>query len=309
MIIKRPMLIPGLFLLLMSLQSCNQPTSTHPIAKTVSISDIYFSISNTPSDWWDDNASSKPSLSYDFTIRYSGKITSSEMEYARIYLPDDSEYYWTLDPANDLDTENNSISISGCTGIDTTKELPLGIMKGEIKLTSGTVSSYSFTMGRPGATTTGGYSIAYSSEDEGSAANPAISVPALMRPTIDNLTNNEGTITVNFKINGPNIHNGVLWFYDGARNYIGKSPTFLDRVNGEVCAQLNNGIFNYGDGQSNTISLHPSSAIDTNGNTLSTSLFDSIQHCRVVVMDGFQYAGDPNYSYATYDYRAISAVY
>jgi hypothetical protein len=271
--------------------------------KTVSIDKVGFYIGTCTTDYWSSGASIKPYLAYYFKLYFSGDIAASDVEYARVYLPNGSTHYWTFDLANGFDAANKYIYGNGFCGSGNTMELPIGTMRAEIKLADGKSSTYDFTMGIPGNTSPGSYSYVYSADDETNGSSSY--APALRRPSVTSFANSGSAITVGFAANGSNVHNGWVWFYTSSGTYVGAFYYFLDPTTGAVSPKLSGGFQAAG---ANTLSSIAAGDIrDSSENSISASTFSTIAKCRVVVCDGLQYAASGKY--ANYDYRAMSAFY
>ena len=109
-------------------------------------------------------------------------------------------------------------------------------------------------MGFPGNKTNSGDAYVFSVEDETTPLYPQVTVPALQRATISSFQVSPTEIDISFSINGNNVDNGYVLFYDSSNVYIGRSPYFLDSSNGAVFGGLNLGnSFNNADGQSNSV--------------------------------------------------------
>lgn len=285
--------------------SCKTSTSSDSDMKSLTITSVAYYATTCPSDYWQSSVTYKANLVYYFGIHFAGDIQASDVLYARIYLPNNSSSYWTLDLAKGFDAADSEIWGANCYDGDDIKALPIGTMKAEIKLTDGAVADYSFTMGVPGSKTANGYSYAYSKDDEPSPFY-ASSTPAIQRPTVNSLTLSGGsTLSISFTVNGDNVHNGWIWLYDSSDTYLGRFSYFLDPANGAVSPRLSGGLFNYSNGGTNTVTLSVADLVDSSGNAMSAAAFSTIAHCRVVVCDGAQYAAPGRY--ASFDYRALSA--
>jgi hypothetical protein len=290
-------------ILLLGFAGCRSATNSSS-GDGVSIKGVGYIAVNAPTDWWNTSSSAKPSLSYNFTIYFNG---SPSVSTARVYLPNNSSFYWTLDPSL-YNSSTNSISEQGFWWTDDTRELPVGTMKAEVSLTDGTTLDYMFTMGIPGNKTNSGDAYAYSVEDETTPLYPQVTVPALQRATISSFQVSPTEIDISFSINGNNVNNGWIWFYDSSNVYIGRSPYFLDSSNGAVFGGLNLGkSFNNAEGQNNSVVLNNGQLFDSHGNAVSNSDFSRITHCRLVVIDGAQYVAAGK-GYTDYDYKAISTL-
>jgi hypothetical protein len=282
--------------------------------KTVSIADVGFSIANRPLDWYPASATAKPNLVYDFTLALEGNMSAADISSARVYLPNDSGYYWYFNPADDFDAATKRIygsfryggrTVGGLLEAGSGVELPIGMMKAEVKLTNGVASTYSFLMGVPGSTTTNGKSFVYAPDGAYSAAEPSVSASAMGRPTVTSFTGGgPDPLVVTFSLLGSNAHNGWVWFYDGSGAFVGELYPFRARSDGTVTPAMGGGAFNVTTGASNTLTISAAN-ITYNGAPASSSQVSSIQDCRVVVCDGAQYEAADRWTW--YDYKAISA--
>jgi hypothetical protein len=297
-----PLALLSLVAMFVLLQSCKEATETK---KTVTITDASFWIDNTPNDWWSAGAQTKPSLIYNFRIYFSGDIAAADIEHAYVYLPNNNSH-WTLDVESGFNAASQKITDSGFWYSTNVRELPIGTLTAEIKLTSGAVSKFPFTMGIPGSISPGDKNYVYCQEDESLASFPSVSVPAVSRPTVTGISNIGSSISVSFTCNGSNVNNGYIWFFDGNRDYKGFFGYFRDGTSGADSGKLTGG-FHRSDGGSNTITLAATDIVDSNGDAITSTAFASISHCRVIVTDGSQYIATNGY--ANYDYRAISSMY
>ena len=170
------------------------------------------------------------------------------------------------------------------------------------------MGDYTFTMEIPGNKTNSSDAYVYSLQDETTPLYPQVTIPAVQRATTSSFQASTTEIDVSFSVNGNNVNNGWIWFYDSTNIYIGRSPFFLDSSTGAVFGGLNSGTsFNNADGQSNSIVLINGQLIDSNGNAVSDSDFSRIAHCRIVLIDGAQYVAIGR-GYTDYDYRSISTL-
>jgi hypothetical protein len=287
--------------------SCSQPAA---VDVNATITNVGWFVNTTPNDWWSASSTYKPLLVYNFNIYFSGNISASDIEYARVYLPG-STTWWTLDHANGFNAAGSVISGSGFWYSDNLKELPIGNLNAEIKLLNGKISDMPFTVGYPGSINPGSNSYVYSSDDEKVAAYPSVSKAALRRPSVTSLIYSGGgspTVTVSFIIRGTDVHNGFIWYYDSLNNYIGRSPYFRDANTGADSSNLSGGTFNRNDGSTNTHTVYAADLIDGNGAVVTSSAFTTIAKCRVVVFDGLQYESLPSKPYIHYDFRAVSSL-
>jgi hypothetical protein len=288
-----------------SLLAVSCDTGEHDFA----IAAVSFTMDNKPEDYWA-SASSAPILAYHFELLYRGDIAATDIEFARVYLPGTTSQWWTIDPLDYFDPVGKTIGDMSTSHYsdDNVRELPIGELVAEVALTDGTVSRYAFTMGQPGATTTGGYAYAYAADDGLSPTYPSLSVPALRRAAVTGLATDtdDGTITVGFTVNGPNANNGYVWLYDSAGDFMGASPWFRDPSTGAYASSVNGGAgFANADGAANTVVLS-APQITADGAAISDAAFAAIAHCRVVLTDGAQYA---SMGYGNYDYRSVSSLF
>ncbi len=284
------------------LVSCKMPTDDPaPAAKVTILGISYFAV-NTPSDWWASTSSVKPGLTYSFGIKFEGSLTQADIVSAKVYLPNSAKY-WTIDPDH-FDQSANELYETGFRFDSYMYELPVGEMKMEVVLTDGSRLERLFTMGVPGHEANEGHSYVYN--EDVVPTYPTASIQALYRPIITASSFTTSPISVTFTVNGPDVHNGWIWCYDAALNYIGCTSFFRDSVTGSCFSGLNGGSgFNISNGGSNTISLINTDLFDSNGNSVTPASFALIKKFRVVVTDGVQYESS---SYTAFDYKAISAL-
>jgi len=235
---------------------------------------------------------------YYLSLRWEGDAGLSDIEYARVYLPDHNRYWsFALDDAH-FDAAKKKVF-----GYFIFKEdhnaVPIGDMQAAIKAKDGDVSTLDRTFTAPASTSTMGYGYAYS--ENGSALNSTY-VPAIKRPTvtahaIDDLA---AQLSVTFAVNDSRVYDGYLWLYDGADTYIGYSSYFRGSADGVVSSIVNGGTTFNTDGSPNVVLLGSPDI------TLSAGYdFSNIAKVVVVVTDGTQYAAAGRYN--AHDYRAYSA--
>jgi len=264
--------------------------------ESATITNVGWDIENCPSDM------TSNILCYNFYLYYSGNISASSVQYARVYLSDGT--YWTIDPAIYLNATRNYIGgIERCYWNTSVTDLPVYALKAEIKLNNGKDSTYSFTPHIPGSLTNGSYSYVYAPEAgtgyySGEAA-------AVARPVATGIIVSSN-VTVTFTTNDTHVNNGWVWFYDSGDNYLGGFFYFRDSTTGATSSRLNGGSPINKNGTQNTVTVSASDIKDTNGNPLSS--VSGIAHCRVVVTDGSQYEIEGTGHYADYDYESISAM-
>jgi len=276
-------------------------------SKTVTIEDVGWYIENVASDRWAAESEVKPSLTYSFEVFFKEDLSASDIEYVRIYLPDNSGSYWTIDHDRYFHADTNSVggSVRYWYGANP-KELPIGELTAEILLTNGKSDTYSFIMGKPGSTSTEGYSYVYSKEDEATPTYPASSAPAVMRPTVESLSLSGGQLLTTFTVKGNNVRNGWIWLYDANGDYVGRSVHFFNQLTELSSTKFSSGSFQNASDSQNTLALSESDIYDGSGNAIGATALNSIQHCRVFTTDGGQYSG---HSAIQYDYRAMSSYY
>jgi hypothetical protein len=294
-----------------SFVACSSGSDDAP--KTVNITDVGFSIANRPTDWYSASATNKPNLVYNFTLVLEGNMTAADIASAKVFLPNSDTSSWSFTPAEDFDPAKKSIyggffddgrTVGGVPNAGSGVELPIGTMKAVVKLTNGVSSSYDFTMGVPGSTSTGGMSYVYSPDDEAGAVEPSISAPALQRPTVTAFTGGgPDPLVVSFAILGNDVHNGWVWFYDSSDEYVGEFYPFRARSDGTASVRLNGAAFNAENGGTNTLTVGASD-IHYNNTAISSAAFSAISSCRVVVCDGAQYEAADRWTW--YDYKAVS---
>jgi len=275
--------------------------------KTVTIEDVSWFIENVASDRWAAGSDVKPSLTYSFEVFFEEDLSASDIEYVRIYLPGNSDSYWTIDKERYFHADTNSVGGSARYWYGANpKELPIGALTAEILLTNGKSDTYSFIMGKPGSTSTEGYSYVYSKEDEATPTYPASSAPAVMRPTVESLSLSGGQLLTTFTVKGNNVRNGWIWLYDANGDYVGRSVHFFNQLTELSSTKFSSGSFQNASDSQNTLVLSGSDIYDGSGNAIGATALNSIQHCRVFTTDGGQYSG---HSAIQYDYRAMSSYY
>lgn len=271
----------------------------------VQISDVGYSISNVPADWWVSSSSQTPSLVYKFTLQFSGELSSGDINSARIYIGDTSRY-WSF-YSSDFDASLNRLSANNFWWTANDNELPIGQFTARVELVNGKVLEKTFLVGIPGHIEPSSYSYVYNSDEENQADNISSSAKTLQKVTINSAIKTNSEITINFKIHGDNVHNGWVWFFDTNENYLGYSGLFLDADTGAIKAGLNSGqAFNNENLEDNLLAIQQTGISDSSGSVISLADFNNIARCRVVVCDGAQYEYLGKYSY--YDYRAISVL-
>jgi hypothetical protein len=286
-------------LFLLFLIGCAQPvtsgdSSSSGTANSITITSMGWIIENIDTSFW---SSTPPTHAfYDFWIYFSGtNISASDITYARIYIPPNYTSYWTIDPAQYLDTQNMKIGGWG-RWYSSTNCLQIGNLKAEIKLNNGTSATFTKTIPAPANTVTNGYVSVYTED----IAAPANSVSLIKRAAIGTRSNNGTTLTIVFNTNDTRVYNGWIWLYDANSNFVGASKTFFRDINGNFTTIINSGANLYTNGTNNTVSLGNS---DISYNTGKT--FSDISKFIVVLSDGAQYASQGNY--LNYDCRSISA--
>lgn len=275
--------------------------------KTVTIEDVGWYIENTPADRWAVDSANKPSLVYNFEVYFKENLSASDIRYVRVYLPNGSSSYWTIN----VDTffNDDTLSVGGnthCWYSANSRELPIGTLRAEIMLSNGNSDSYTFTMGKPGSTSTDGYAYVYCLDDESSPTYAASSTPAIMRPIVTDFVNDGTQITTTFTAKGDNVRNGWIWYYDSTDAYVGRSRAFYNQTIGQSLSRFSSGSFQNAADSVNILPQDASEITDRNGSTLSSTAFSSIAHCRVYLTDGAQYSGS---SAVAYDYGAISSYF
>ena len=281
--------------------SCSNLFNDDQTETTVDISEAYYYITNNPSDFYRVTASVRPSLEYCFEVVLTGDFIESDIKYIRIYLPDDSGDYWDL--TDYYDSQSNSYWGYFYDG-DNTRELPIGSMQVVVELNDATKASKTIRMPIPGHKDTDSYSYVYASEDY--IYPSSLSVEALKRPTVTDMTVTTNTISIDFRIDDENVYTGDVWFYNSDGTYLGDSPSFTSSTDGSIAPNLNSGDYYNTEGESNTFIVTKSS-ISYDGAHISSDIADTISACRVVVFDGKQYTSDNVYN--CFDYRAVSELF
>jgi hypothetical protein len=241
---------------------------------------------------------SEVTCDYYLSLRWEGDADLPDIEYARVYLPDQKRY-WSFE----LDEEHFDAAKMKVFGYFTFSEdhnaVPIGNMKAAIKVKDGDVSTLDRTFTAPASTSTMGYDYAYS--ENGSALNSTY-VPAIKRPTVTAhaIDYMAPQLSVTFVVSDSRVYDGYLWLYDGADTYIGYSSYFREGAGGAVSSSINSGATINTDGSPNMVVLGSPDV------TLSSGYdFSNIAKVVLVVTDGTQYASAGRYN--THDYRAYSA--
>jgi hypothetical protein len=303
--------VASIVLASIALSACSPGAGKAP--KTVSLTDVAYAIINRPVDWYSAASSAKPTLVYDFSLFLSGNMAASDIEYARVYLPNDNGYYWSFNPADCFDPATKELyggfyyggrEVGGVKDAGSGEELPIGLMRAEVRLLNGATSTYSFLMGVPGNASPGANSFVYNPDEEAAAVEPALSAAALRRPTVTGFTAGGSSLVVSFMVNGNDAHNGWVWFYDGSDVMVGKFYPFRAAADGTVSDRLAGSAFNRTDGAANTLTVSAADVLDS-GAPVSGARFASIRACRVAVCDGAQYEAADRWAW--YDYKAVSA--
>jgi hypothetical protein len=236
--------------------------------------------------------------SYFLSLRWEGDAGLSDIEYARVYLPDHNRYWsFVLDEAH-FDAVKKKV-FGYFTFNEDHNAVPIGDMQAAIKVKDGDVSTLDRTFTAPASTSTMGYDYAYS--ENGNALNSTY-VPAIKRPTVTahSIDYLASQLSVTFAVNDNRVYDGYLWLYDGADTYIGYSSYFRGSADGAVSTIVNGGTTFNTDGSSNVVVTGSADV------TLFAGYdFMSIAKVVVVVTDGTQYASAGRYN--TCDYRAYSA--
>ena len=236
--------------------------------------------------------------SYFLSLRWEGDAGLSDLEYARVYLPDHDRFWsFTLDQAH-FDSAKKKV-FGYFTFNENHNAVPIGDMQAAIKVRGGDVSTLARTMTAPASTSTMGYAYAYS---ENGSALDATYVPTIKRPTVTAHALDIGAqqMSVTFAVNDSRIYNGFLWLYDSADTYVGYSDYFRDSTGGVVSNMVNGGAAIFTDGSPNVVGLGRSDIT-----LLAGYDFTTIAKAVVVVTDGAQYVAADRYN--AYDYRAYSA--
>jgi hypothetical protein len=235
---------------------------------------------------------------YYLSLRWEGDAGLSDIEYARVYVPDHNRH-WSFN----LDEEHFDATKKRVFGSFIFSEnhnaVPIGDMQAAIKVKDGDISTLERTMSAPASTSTMGYTFAYS--ENGSALNPTY-VQAIKRPTVTahSIDYLAAQLSVTFTVNDSRAYDGYLWLYDAANTYVGVSSYFRGSADGAVSSIVNGGATFNLDGSPNVVVLGSSDVVLQAGHD-----FTNIAKVVVVVTDGTQYL--PAGRYNAYDYRAFSA--
>jgi hypothetical protein len=271
-----------------------------PPAPTVTITSLGWIEENIDPSFWSSPPGSGQTAFYDFWIHYSGNIAFTDIQSARVYLPSGS--YWTLSKDQQFfDAANRTIGGYGRWFDNTQLDvLPIGFLVVEVKLVNGTSSTYAATIPAPGSLTAAPYTI-MNSEDV--TPPPGTSAPMVRRAsagatnTVDLAAQ---AITITFSVTDPKVHDGFVWFFDAANNYLGGYFYFRDAVTGLINPTLADTLAT--DGAVNTLTLHPADITFSAG-----ASFAQITRFRLGLLDGAQYL--PQASGRTRsDCRSISAI-
>ena len=235
---------------------------------------------------------------YYLSLRWDGDAGLSDIEYARVYLPDHN-HYWSFK----LDEEHFEAEKKRVSGYFMFNEnhnaVPIGDMQAAIKVKNGDVSTLDRTMTSPASTSTMGYAYAYS--ENGSALDSTY-VPALKRPivTAHSIDYQALQLSLTFTVNDSRVYDGYLWLYDAADTYIGYSSYFRGSISGAVSSTINGGAAFNTDGSSNVTVMDNSDISFLAGHD-----FTNVTKALLVVTDGTQYAAAGRYN--AHDYRGYSA--
>jgi hypothetical protein len=272
---------------------------TGPSVPTVTITSLEWLGENLDPSCWTSPPAGGQTAYYDFWIHYSGDIAFSDVEYARVYLPNGS--YWTL--GKDASLFHATARTIGGYGrwFDPKKPnlLPIGYLHVEIKLFDGASSTYSAYIPAPGSLTATPYTTMYSQD---LALPPAESVPMLVRASVgatNTITAADQAISITFSVADPRVYDGLVWFYDAADTYLGSSTSFRDPATGSVNPPLGGALWT--DGTTNTVALHAADIAFGAG-----ASFGQIAGFRVVLVDGAQHGLQAN-GQPRFDGRSISA--
>jgi hypothetical protein len=280
--------------------ACGGSSATAPPAPTVTITSLGWIEENIDPSFWTSPPADGRTAFYDFWIHYSGNIAFTDIQSARVYLPNGS--YWTLSNGQQFfDAANRTIGGYGhWFDGQQLNILPIGFLVVEVKLVNGTSSTYAATIPAPGSLIAAPYTI-MNSEDVTLA--PGTSAP-MVRRAIVGATNTidlaAQAITITFSVTDPKVYNGFVWFFDAANTYLGGYFYFRDAATGLVNPPLAGALAT--DGAVNTLTLHPADIAFSAG-----ASFAQITRFRLGLLDGAQYL--PQASGRTRgDCRSIAAV-
>jgi hypothetical protein len=281
--------------------ACGSSTPTTPTtALTVTITGVGWYEENIDPTTWTTPPPNGQAAFFDFIIHYSGEITFSDIEYARVYLPGGTRW-WTLNKdTRFFDAAAKTIGGFG-RWYDNAQPniLPLGDLLVEVKLTSGAISRYTRYVPAPASLTADPFSTMYT---EDLTPPPAASTPMIKRASLgatNTSTAATQTLSLTFSVNDPRVYNGFVWLYDAAGAYLGGYFYFRDSATDLIRPALGGVLAT--DGTLNTLTLHPTDLTFNAGAT-----FSQVARFEIVLTDGAQHGLLAGGGHAS-DCRAISA--
>jgi hypothetical protein len=283
----RPLVRNGLLTLLLAaalpiVAGCGRSSSSAPPGPSIAITGLGWYEESIDPSFWTTAPPNGQTAYYDFWIRYSGDIAYSDIQYARVYLPNGT--YWNIASRPQLfDATNRRIGGWGRWYSTQTNVLPIGTLQVEVKLTDGSDAQYTAYIPAPGSTTAGTYTSMHS---EDATSPPPMSAPMLSRATLgatQTLTASTQTLSVTFSVVDPNVHDGYVWFFDASGAYVGGFFYLVDTSTGLASPRLDGSTL-HTDGTVNTLTVSASDLAFATGGS-----FDQIARFRVVLTDGAQY--------------------
>jgi hypothetical protein len=278
--------------------ACGSSSDSIPPGPTVTVTGVGWYEENIDLSNWASPPPSGETAFYDFFIHYSGDIAFTDIQYARVTAP--GGYYWTINrDARLFDAASKTIGGWGRWYASQPGVLPIGPLQVEVKLTNGVTSTYTANIPAPGNLTAGSFTTMYT---EDVTLPPAASAPMVKRATVGatgTVTAASQAISLTFSVNDAKVHNGHVWFYDAAGNYVAGSFYFRNPATGLVNSSLPGGLAT--DGTVNALSIQAADVLFQAGASLG-----QIARFQVVLTDGAQYGLNTS-GRASFDCRSISA--
>jgi len=286
-----------ILLILLSFLFFNCPPVVEEEDFDISIDDLGWYIENIDTSYWTGTAPDATCF-YDFFIHFKGNFSLGDISYARVYAIN-STIFWNLPINSTFVDMANKVIMSPRFYYETPGHyLPIGNVKGEIKLKNGQKASFDKIIPAPGSTSQGTYNFVYT---EAYSSTPGADfAPMVKKASVTSYSKNDinQTVSITFSINDNKVCDGWIWFYDSSNNYIGVSTHFIDTATGNLYTSLfTGGVFNT-NGTNNTFNI-----TDTDITFGTGYDFSNIAKFIIVLRDGKQYMPD---SYSSYDCRSIS---
>jgi len=258
-------------------------------------------IDNTAPDYYNDGST----CSMNVFLYYQESVAFNEIESFKISAP--NGWVWQFTTSN-MRTGTNGAGTPYVGGRlifgGNPQAFPLaGIWTAEIKLKSGSISSFQRTIHEPGSAAAATYKYLFTKEDW-TQTDPAQYIAALGRFPSQGYTVNfsaadGGKITTSdlasvradFLAAEPAAFNMYCWLYDADNNYLGYTYTEYSILDHSKTSLIG------GDGE---LTILPASSIFASG----TADLSKVKYIRFVYADGAQFAP----AYSTYDYRSISSL-